>query len=246
MTDERLQRARRRWAANKTPEHEVDLLRERLRTGELAKLSVELAAGLGHQPALETLGANQPPSDPLGELLLCAAPTSGPTDWKYSPETAVRLGLAVVYAAYQLVRPSLPDAIQEEIARRLGAMRGWMNAPEGMTQDAVVSLVDFAADASGAELPQSPLERGNPRDARADFLLAFYSIANEFLIAMSTSPPGFSNGGVDAALAVAHAMSVVNRDSALESARESVVPWLLRVTQRRLPGSAGSNQSEET
>jgi hypothetical protein len=70
MTDARLRALERRWRESGSLEDEVAYLLERLRTGDLLRDRVELAAYCGHAAARHALGAEAPPAPPRPEQVL--------------------------------------------------------------------------------------------------------------------------------------------------------------------------------
>jgi hypothetical protein len=65
MSDERLRMLERRWKETGAVEDEAAYLQERLRTGDLARDKLELAAYLGYPGARAALGGEAPPADDL-------------------------------------------------------------------------------------------------------------------------------------------------------------------------------------
>lgn len=121
MSDEQLRELARRWAASHDPTVEARFLAERLRVRNLDPARLEIAAYLGHGPAIEALGD--------------AAPVGGHMPWRRWSRTLdaagrvllVRLGLEQVRVQRELSRDPPPPSEVAETA--LEAARVWTTCP---------------------------------------------------------------------------------------------------------------------
>lgn len=119
MSDERLRELERRWAATRDPGDEARLLAERLRARRVKRSRLELAAYVGHGPAIEALGE--------------AAPVGDHVPWHRwrdaLDETArgplVRLTMAFILGHLRRKeRPIRPEALEA-----IEAVRRWADCP---------------------------------------------------------------------------------------------------------------------
>lgn len=146
MSDQR-QRALERAAEAGDREAEAELLRERLRAGELRPERVQLLAALGEAPARMALDA-PPALLPRGDLLALA---SGLTD--FGKEVLVRAALAAAAPLLEVVEEHAPYEQRPRAALR--AVEAWLARPDEARRVGA-RLAAAEAERAGEQLMDEP------------------------------------------------------------------------------------------
>ncbi len=145
MGDEDLRALERAWQQTGTIEAEARLLRARLRAGALAPERLELAAWLGHAPAIEALG----PEAPAGEHVPLAR-------WAAALDAEGRA--VVVGARLEQIALDAPAALGELVEGMRRALAHWSRDP---TPERLAAVQALAAEYDGGRFVNAFMQQAN-------------------------------------------------------------------------------------
>lgn len=220
MTDGQLRELARRFAASGDPTDEARLLAERLRVSDVDLARLEIAAYVGHGPAIEVLRG----AAPIGRHMPWRR-------WRAALDEASRAPLIAVGLGRLERQLAALGPVPEELVRLSSALRAWARCPCAEHTPATVQergeLDDFLQRMTGHE------HFGDLCDALASL--------QRFRRVIAAARPGKDLGRV--LLELREVRAGETDDAAADDERDAVVRWALGAAHALRPAPAADERT---